>query len=37
MGRPLIIANGTYGDIFPMLALARALERRGNAPLLATE
>jgi rhamnosyltransferase subunit B len=37
MGRPLIIAKGTYGDIFPMLALARALERRGQAPLLATE
>jgi UDP:flavonoid glycosyltransferase YjiC (YdhE family) len=37
MGRPLIIAKGTYGDIFPMLALARALELRGQAPLLATE
>ncbi|WP_201243284.1 glycosyltransferase [Halochromatium salexigens] len=37
MGRILIIAKGSLGDIIPMYAVAQALQQRGHAVLLATQ
>lgn len=33
----LIVAKGTYGDIFPLFAIALELQRRGYDPLFATD
>ncbi len=37
MGKVLIIARGGYGDIFPLLAIGAALQRRGHAVAVAAE
>lgn len=37
MGRALIIAKGSLGDIIPMYAIARELEQRGHQVILATQ
>ncbi|MEA1052146.1 hypothetical protein U5801_20380 [Lamprobacter modestohalophilus] len=37
MGRILIIAKGSLGDIIPMYAVAQALRQRGHEVLLATQ
>ncbi|MFW5724674.1 MAG: glycosyltransferase [Halochromatium sp.] len=37
MGRALVIAKGSLGDIIPMYAVAQALQQRGHQVLLATQ
>ncbi|EIC22579.1 glycosyltransferase [Thiorhodovibrio frisius] len=37
MGRALVIAKGSFGDIIPLYAVAQALQERGHEVLLATQ
>lgn len=37
MKRILIVAQGTYGDVFPMIALGEALQEAGHAVTIAVE
>lgn len=34
--RPVFFAFGSLGDIYPVLALAREMKRRGHSPVVAT-